>query len=55
MDQTKTDRRYFVSIGDYEQAILDSLEDVQIMEVNALLAEGYDFYEALKIAQIVEY
>lgn len=55
MDQNKTDRRYSVSIGDYEQAILDSLEDVQIMEVNALLAEGYDFYEALEIAQIVEY
>lgn len=49
------DEQYFVSIGDYEQAILDSLEDVQIMEVNALLAEGYDFYEALEIAQIAEY
>lgn len=55
MDQGKTDRRYFVSIGDYEQAILDSLEDTQIVEVNALLAEGYDFYTALEIAQIVEY
>lgn len=50
-----SDKQYFVSIGDYEQSILDSLEDVQIMEVNALLAEGYDFYEALEIAQIVEY
>lgn len=55
MGKDKTDRKYFASIGDYEQAILDSLEDVQIMEVNALLAEGYDFYEALEIAQIVEY
>lgn len=55
MCQDKTDCKYYVSIGDYEQAILDSLEDVQIMEVNALLAEGYDFYDALEIAQIVEY
>ena len=49
------DKQYFVSIGDYEQSILDSLEDVEIMEVNALLADGYDFYEALKIAGIVDY
>lgn len=50
-----SDKQYFVSIDDYEQAIIDSLEDVQIMEVNALLAKGYDFYEALEIAQIVGY
>lgn len=35
-------------IGDYEQAILDSCEDADIMAVNELLAEGYDFYEALE-------
>lgn len=50
-----SDKRYFVSIGDYEQSVLDSLEDVEIMEVNALLADGYDFYEALEIAGIVDY
>lgn len=35
-------------IDDYEQAILDSCEDADIMAIYDLIAEGYDFYEALE-------
>lgn len=35
-------------LDDFEQAILDSLEDVDIMRVNDLLLEGWDFYDALE-------
>nr|DAF74830.1 MAG TPA: protein of unknown function DUF1737 [Caudoviricetes sp.] len=41
MDQT-------TMLGDYEQAILDSCDDETIMQVNEMLAEGWDFYEALE-------
>ena len=41
MDQT-------TKLGDYEQAILDSCDDETIMQVNEMLAEGWDFYEALE-------
>lgn len=34
-------------LTDYEQAILDSCDDATIMEINEMLAEGWDFYEAL--------
>ena len=41
MNQTTT-------LGDYEQAILDSCDDETIMKVNEMLANVWDFYEALK-------
>ena len=40
-------------INDYEQAILDSCEDVDIMAIYDLLAEGYDFYEALEHLELI--
>lgn len=36
------------TLSDYEQAILDSCDDETIMEINEMLADGWDFYEALE-------
>ena len=41
MDQT-------TKLSDYEQAILDSCDDETIMQVNEMLADGWDFYKALE-------
>ena len=40
-------------INDYEQAILDSCEDADIMAIYDLLAEGYGFYEALEYLKLI--
>lgn len=41
------------TLGDYEQAILDSCDDETIMEVNEMLADGWDFYEALESLSLI--
>lgn len=49
MDKTPT------QLTDLEQGIIDSCDDVEIMEINELLVAGVDFYDALEeLGLIVE-